>query len=133
MNQRQRLFCEHYARDPNGTRAAVLAGYSEKTARQIASDLLTKFDVREYIEELTREIDSELIADAREIQTTWTEILRDTNASQRDRIRAGELLAKVSGMFRADFAVEVKQENNDVVVYLPEKLSLEDCEWHGDD
>ena len=132
MNQRQRLFCEHYARDPNGAKAAIAAGYSEKTARQIASDLLTKFDIREYIEELTREIDSELIADAREIQATWTEILRDTNASHRDRIRAGELLAKVSGMFRADFAVEVKQED-DLIIYLPEKLSLEDCEWHGDD
>ena len=132
MNQRQRLFCEHYARDPNGTRAAVAAGYSEKTARQIASDLLTKFDIREYIDQLCRELDSELIADAREIQTTWTEILRDTNASPRDRIRAGELLAKVSGMFRADFAVEVKQED-DLIIYLPEKLSLEDCEWHGDD
>ena len=132
MNQRQRLFCEHYAQNPNGAQAAVAAGYSEKTARQIASDLLTKFDIREYIEELTREIDSELIADAREIQTVWTEILRDTNASPRDRIRAGELLAKVSGMFRADFAVEVKQED-DLIIYLPEKLSLEDCEWHGDD
>ena len=132
MNSRQLRFCEHYARDPNGTRAAVAAGYSEKTARQIASDLLTKFDIREYIDQLCRELDSELIADAREIQATWTEILRDTNASQRDRIRAGELLAKVSGMFRADFAVEVKQED-DLIIYLPEKLSLEDCEWHGDD
>ena len=132
MNQRQRLFCEHYARDPNGTRAAIEAVYSEKTARQIASDLLTKFDIRDYIDQLCRELDSELIADAREIQATWTEILRDANASPRDRIRAGELLAKVSGMFRADFAVEVKQED-DLIIYLPEKLSLEDCEWHGDD
>ena len=133
MNSRQLRFCEHYARDPNGTRAAIAAGYSEKTARQIASDLLTKFDVREYIEELTREIDSELIADAREIQATWTAILRDTNASPRDRIRAGELLAKVSGMFRAEFAVEVQKETEDLIIYLPELEPLENCEWHGDD
>lgn len=133
MTQRQRLFCENYARNPNGAKAAVLAGYSEKTARQIASELLTKLDIRAYIDELSREIDSELIADAREIQATWTEVLRDITASQRDRLKAGELLAKARGMFRLEFEIETKREAEDVIIYLPELEPDENLEWHGDE
>jgi len=37
----------------NGARAAIAAGYSEKTARAAASRLLTKSNVQELIEKLT--------------------------------------------------------------------------------
>jgi len=40
LNDRQYAFVQAYARDPNGTRAALAAGYSEATAASQASDLL---------------------------------------------------------------------------------------------
>jgi phage terminase small subunit len=40
LNQQQELFAFHYAKTKNGTRSAILAGYSEKTARQYAVQLL---------------------------------------------------------------------------------------------
>jgi phage terminase small subunit len=33
MTDKQKRFCEEYVKDWNATRAAIAAGYSEKTAR----------------------------------------------------------------------------------------------------
>lgn len=44
------MFCEEYLTDLNATQAAIRAGYSEKTAEQTASRLLTNVKVQEYIE-----------------------------------------------------------------------------------
>ena len=52
LNEKQKQFCEEYIIDLNGTQAAIRAGYSEKTANRIASELLSKLDIREYICEL---------------------------------------------------------------------------------
>lgn len=55
LNDKQALFCAEYLKDLNATQAAIRAGYSENTARQIGSKLLTKVDVQDYISELMRE------------------------------------------------------------------------------
>ena len=52
LNEKQKQFCEEYIIDLNGTQAAIRAGYSKKTARAIANELLTKLDIQEYICEL---------------------------------------------------------------------------------
>ena len=52
LNEKQKQFCEEYIIDLHGTQAAIRAGYSEKTANRIASELLTKLDIQEYICEL---------------------------------------------------------------------------------
>ena len=53
LTARQQRFCHEYLLDSNGTRAAERAGYSPRTAKQQASFLLTKVDVRALIDELT--------------------------------------------------------------------------------
>lgn len=45
MRPRQSRFVDEYLTDRNGAAAAVRAGYSRRTARQIAHELLTKPDV----------------------------------------------------------------------------------------
>lgn len=52
LNDKQKQFCEEYIIDLNGTQAAIRAGYSKKTARAIANELLTKLDIQEYIQKL---------------------------------------------------------------------------------
>jgi phage terminase small subunit len=49
---RHEIFCREYLCDLNATRAAIAAGYSEKTAKAAASRLLTNVDVKRRIEEL---------------------------------------------------------------------------------
>lgn len=43
-------FCKEYLIDLNGAQAAIRAGYSEKTAKEIASENLTKPNIVEYIQ-----------------------------------------------------------------------------------
>jgi phage terminase small subunit len=50
---RREIFVREYLKDLNATRAAIAAGYSEKTARKQASRLLTNVDTQKRIEELT--------------------------------------------------------------------------------
>jgi phage terminase small subunit len=50
LSKKQKLFVDEYIKDFNGARAARAAGYSKKTARIIANQLLTKLDIREEIQ-----------------------------------------------------------------------------------
>jgi phage terminase small subunit len=47
LNERQKLFCRYYVQENNATRAALLAGYSEKTAYSIGFNLLKKVEIQE--------------------------------------------------------------------------------------
>ena len=51
LTPKQAKFCIEYLIDLNGTQAAIRAGYSENTARQIATENLAKPDI---VEELNR-------------------------------------------------------------------------------
>ncbi len=60
LNVRQERFAREYVIDFNGTRAAKAAGYSAKTACEIASQLLSNFKVKKFIDELKKPIDDAL-------------------------------------------------------------------------
>lgn len=49
LTEKERLFCHKYIIDWNGARSAREAGYSEDTAREIASQNLTKIHIQQYI------------------------------------------------------------------------------------
>lgn len=51
----QIIFCEEWVKDRNGKRAAIEAGFSEKTAESQASRLLRNVKVKAYIDELLAE------------------------------------------------------------------------------
>lgn len=52
LNPKQLAFCQEYVVDKNGRQAAIRAGYSEKTANEQASQLLTKLHIKKKIDEL---------------------------------------------------------------------------------
>lgn len=52
LTAKQERFCEEYLIDLNATQAAIRAGYSETSARNIASENMAKPDIMEYIAEL---------------------------------------------------------------------------------
>lgn len=51
LNAKRQRFVEEYLVDSNGAQAAIRAGYSPRTARSIANELLTVPDVRAAIDE----------------------------------------------------------------------------------
>lgn len=56
LNKRQEVFVSEYLRCFNGAEAARRAGYSEKSARQTASDLLANPDISVQIQERLSEV-----------------------------------------------------------------------------
>lgn len=52
LNEKQKQFCHEYIIDFNGAQAAIRAGYSKKSAKEIASENLTKPNIQEYIKKL---------------------------------------------------------------------------------
>lgn len=97
MTPKQRRFIEHYT--GNATKAAIAAGYSEKTAYRIGAELLQKTSVKEAIQQREEQRLSEAIANREERQIFWSAIMRNAEEKTADRLKASELLAKSNGDF----------------------------------
>jgi len=55
LNAKQEMFCREYLIDLNATQASIRAGYSEKTAKEIGCENLTKPHIYTFIAELKAE------------------------------------------------------------------------------
>jgi phage terminase small subunit len=64
LTDKQRRFCEEYLIDLNATQAAIRAGYSENSAKEIGCENLTKPNIQEVIAELKKDISEKLKVDA---------------------------------------------------------------------
>ena len=104
LTAKQQRFCDEYLIDLNATQAAIRAGYSKKTARKIGQENLTKADQDEVLRYLTSvlrgesqstEIVVEGIGDGcSEARTIQKE------PSEKDRLKAAELLGKRYGLYK---------------------------------
>lgn len=80
LNRRQQKFCQQYVKLGNATKAAIKAGYSEKTAKVQASRLLTNANVKAYVDKLKKE------------------------AIERNKIELDEVVSILSSLVRFDIA-----------------------------
>ena len=64
MTPKQEMFCREFLIDLNGTQAAIRAGYSAKTANRIATENLSKPDIKRRIEELKQQRQEAIGVDA---------------------------------------------------------------------
>jgi len=67
LTPKQTRFAEEFLLDLNGTQAAIRAGYSKDSAKEIASQNLTKLNVQNYIAELQAERAKELKINSNEV------------------------------------------------------------------
>src|SRR6476660_113460 len=74
MTDQQRLFADQYLILNNGTKAAIAAGYSEKSARSQASQLLVVEEIEEYIEQRRIEASKISLVDAAWVHTRFKDI-----------------------------------------------------------
>jgi phage terminase small subunit len=130
LTEKQKAFCDYYIELGNATEAATKAGYSEKTARFIGAENLTKPNISEYIEERLKEIESKRIADAKEVMEYLTAVMRGDVEEEvvvvenvgdytsearkikkqvgvRERNKAAELLGKRYSMFTEKVNLDV--------------------------
>lgn len=76
LTNKQQRFADEYLIDLDGTKAAIRAGYSPKTASVIASENLRKPNICEYIKQRMAEKEASLIADQNEVMRYLTAVMR---------------------------------------------------------
>jgi len=98
-NRRQR-FVHAYLGEAagNATKAAILAGYSEKAARQVASRLLTYADVQQAIATASDAAGLTVEQSLREVSSIATAQVEKVTAA--DKLKANELFLKAKGALR---------------------------------
>lgn len=136
LTPRQQRFCDEYLIDLNATQAAIRAGYSEKTAKQIGQQNLTKLDIKSYIQEQMDKKKKELIADSDEVMRYLTSVLRGKSEAhvlardeigadkiiskppdEKERLKAAELLGKAHMIFTEKIQQEIDMDLNITVDY----------------
>jgi phage terminase small subunit len=107
MNSKQEAFVNEYVKDHNGAQAAIRAGYSKRTARTIASQLLAKLDISEAIKELIKD----KVMESDEVLTRLADIARGDLADLMDIRSTGY-----------DIALMVKDDDGNLIVNPKTKL-----------
>lgn len=130
LSRMQERFCDEYVIDTNATQAAIRAGYSVKTAYSQGQRLLKNVDIQNKIKEISEQIQNENIADATEVMMYLTSVLRNQSRSseivvegigdgcsearlmekppsEKDKLKAAELLGKRYGIFSDKVSLEV--------------------------
>lgn len=100
LTPKQKAFCDEYlANGYNGTKAAIAAGYSPKTAFSIATENLKKPLIKEYLDEAKKKLYTSRIATAKELLETLTSIIRDEEVTTNNRLKAIQLMGDHLAIF----------------------------------
>lgn len=133
LTAKQQRFCDEYLIDLNATQAAIRSGYSKKTAYAIGQENLKKPDIKNYIDARMAEKEKSLIADQDEVLKYLTSVLRGESQSteivvesvgdfmteartmkkepsEKDRLKAAELLGKRYGLYTDKIEMETDTE-----------------------
>ena len=120
LSPKQKLFCEYYAKSKNATQAAIDAGYSKKTAKEMGYENLTKPHIQEYLNWLYAQAIGNApqgaIATIEEILAFHTSVMRgnEEGATITEKQRsANSLYEMLSNQTSSD------DENETGIAYLP--------------
>ena len=118
LTEKQKRFIDHYIETANATESARRAGYSEKTAKNIGAENLTKLHF--FIQKKLEEKENQRIASQDEVLEYLTKVMRGKekdqfglDASLQDRTKCAELLGKRYGTF-----IEKKEISGEYTVEL---------------
>jgi len=112
LTDKQEMFCREYVIDWNATRAAIAAGYSEDTAKQTGYENLTKPYIKEYIEEIQKDLAKLAGISALSNIKHLTDILEaegEQKEATKDRIAALKVVNDMLG-WNAPVKTETKHE-----------------------
>ena len=111
----QRAFLEEYVKDYNGTRAYMRAcpNVTYSSAHTLSGRILKMPEAKEYLDKLEREIYEAYRINAEHIATELAKIaFMDDTASQKDKMKAMELLQKQLGLQQQKITADVSTNIN---------------------
>lgn len=141
MTEKQKLFCEEYLKDKelNATQAYLRVYKNVKSvsvASVMASKLMAKPEIKEYIQGRLDLIHDQNTADAKEVMEYLTSVMRGKSESEvlkldgdgyqsvikkgpeeKDRLKAAELLGKRFGLFKDGVSLDGDMNLNITVDY----------------
>lgn len=107
LTPKQEKFAAEYLIDLNATQAAIRAGYSKRTAKQIGTENLSKPDLKAYLQERMKarqertQIDADIV-----LRAIWATVERCQGEGPAfdpgNVLRGCEILGRHLGMFKAD-------------------------------
>lgn len=117
LTDKQLLFATEYIKTANATQAALKAGYSENSARQQGSRLLSNANVSQYIQSHMEKKNKSTIATADEVLEYLTKVMNGEekdafglDISIADRTKAAELLGKRHMLFTEKVKLDAEIE-----------------------
>lgn len=121
LNDRQRLFCLHYVRCFNATKAAIKAGYSAETAYSIGFENLKKPEIKAEIERLKQNrLNRELLSEDDLFQKYMDIAFSDM--TDYASFGPGGVVLKDSGQVDGTLITEVKEGKAGVSVKLADRM-----------
>ena len=120
LTPKQKAFVREYKKNGgNGTQAAIKAGYSEKTARKIASENVTKPDIREALKQEEKKLQEkyEYTIDDMVRELDDVKMKADSEQNRQAQIKAIELKGKAFGLFVDKQETTVKGIEQALVVW----------------
>ena len=101
LTAKQEAFCREYCVDFNATQAAIRAGYSERSANQMAAENMAKHGVKERIAELQKTHNKKIDLNREYVINNIQEIaeLAKNDANFNAALKALELLGKHLAIF----------------------------------
>ncbi len=101
LSDKQKMFCKEYIIDLNATQACIRAGYSEKTARQIGSENLSKLNIQDEIAKLIKDREERMQLTADKVLEDIERVRGLAEGSEQYSIslKASELQGKHLAMF----------------------------------
>lgn len=122
LSGKRALFVAEYLKDRNATQAAIRAGYSEATAKQQGSRLLTRVDIRAAVVVSDTRVVAKVEKSAADISRVAWSIAEDPEAPPSARIQALNLEAR---RFR-EYADKHEIDARVAVLSLPVGTTLDD-------
>ena len=120
LTPKQKAFVREYKKNGgNGTQAAIKAGYSEKTARKIASENVTKPDIKEALAQEEKKLQEkyEYTIDDMVRELDDVKMKADSEQNRQAQIKAIELKGKAFGLFVEKQETTVKGIEQALVVW----------------
>ena len=97
LTAKQQAWIDYYKQGKSAAEAARLAGYRGNNHDVIGAQNLVKLS--EYIIDRDEVLEKPRIADMDEINKFWSDVMRNSEADLKDRLKASELRARSAGMF----------------------------------
>lgn len=117
LTPKQKAFIKEYLIDLNSTQAAIRAGYSEATAKEIGYENLTKPHIKALIDEAMEKRSDKLQLSAEYVLIGLKSIADNVEEQSKDRLKAFELLGKHLKLFTDKVEHSGELDNKITVVF----------------